>query len=251
MNIRLRSVDPALYHFAQSERFKLFKTASANILNVKHLNSVLSYVYEGLPNRYGAAPPHNAADGYTAEPLFINRSLLDLLQEGGYIFYTRHGEATVGEDQPNFLFENCFTQRNLSEAGRRQAVLYGEVIRTLRIPIEYPIITAPFCRTRETAELAFGKSNLVEDPFWINIYRLGSHMSAIKQERILNSLHSFLEIPPAPRKNKVVVAHSFPPGVGLGQIPNMGTVVVKPFGQGNGYEIAGYLTLGQWMSWME
>ncbi len=117
--------------------------------------------------------------------------------------------------------------------------------------MEYPIIASPFCRTRETAELAFGKGNSVVDPFWLNIYRLGSDIGVLEQETILNSLHSFLEIPPAPGRNKFVVAHSFPPGVGLGPIPNMGTATVKPLGKGNGYEIAGYLTLAQWMSLME
>ncbi|MCS4438767.1 hypothetical protein JTS92_10110 [Clostridium botulinum] len=34
----------------------------------------------------------------------MNRSLLDLLRNGGYILYVRHGEATVGEDQPNLIF---------------------------------------------------------------------------------------------------------------------------------------------------
>ncbi len=37
--------------------------------------------------------------------------------------------------------------------------------------------------------------------------------------------------------NQVIIAHSFPEGIGLGHISNMGMVVVKPLGAGNGYEI--------------
>ncbi|HYE11014.1 MAG TPA: histidine phosphatase family protein, partial [Patescibacteria group bacterium] len=34
----------------------------------------------------------------------MKRLLLDLLRGGGYILYARHGEATVGEDQPYMNF---------------------------------------------------------------------------------------------------------------------------------------------------
>jgi broad specificity phosphatase PhoE len=85
-----------------------------------------------------------------------NRSLLSSLQAGGYVLYARHGEATIGEDQPYLNFQDCSTQRNLSEVGRRQGVTYGETLRRLHFPISYPIVVSPFCRTIETAQLAFG-----------------------------------------------------------------------------------------------
>ncbi|MBT2663489.1 hypothetical protein J7E35_20885 [Bacillus sp. ISL-45] len=44
-------------------------------------------------------------------------------------------------------------------------------------------------------------------------------------------------------KNNIVIAHSFPDGVGLGQITNMGTVIEKPKGKGNGYEVVDQLSL--------
>ncbi|WML32717.1 histidine phosphatase family protein [Clostridium sp. OS1-26] len=173
----------------------------------------------------------------------MNRSLLDLLKKGGYILYARHGEATVGVDQPNLNFWNCFTQRNLSELGRRQAVYYGQILRNLQIPISYPIIASPFCRTIETAQLAFGSANVQIDPFWFEIYRLDENLSSAEQKRILDSLNSKLEIKPPQGSNKIIIAHSFPKGIGLGQIPNMGTVIVKPLGQGHGYEIIDKLSL--------
>jgi hypothetical protein len=174
----------------------------------------------------------------------LKRLLLDLLREGGFILYARHGEATVGEDLPNLKFENCFTQRNLSEMGRRQAIYYGEILRNLRIPIIYPIITSPFCRTIETAQLAFRSVNVQIDPFWVEIYKLSGSLSSAERKRILDNLKSVLEIKPAQRSNRVIIAHSFPKGIGLGQISNMGTVIVKPRGQGNGFEIVNQLSLG-------
>lgn len=173
----------------------------------------------------------------------MNGSLSDLLRAGGYILYVRHGEATVGEDQPYLNFVYCFTQRNLSETGRRQAIYYGQILRYLRIPINYPILTSPFCRTIETAQLAFGSAGVQLDPFWFEIYRLSGNISGAEQRRILDNLQSRLEMIPPQGSNKVIIAHSFPNGIGLGQIPNMGTVVVRPLGQGNGYEIVGKLSL--------
>jgi hypothetical protein len=173
----------------------------------------------------------------------LNKSLLDLLRGGGYILYVRHGEATVGVDQPNLNFHNCLTQRNLSEMGRRQAIYYGKILRNLEIPISYPVLSSPFCRTIETAQLAFGWANVQVNPFWFQIYRLGGNLSKEEQKRILDYLQSKLEIKPPQGSNKVIIAHNFPNGIGLGKIPNMGTVIVKPRGRGDGYEIIDRLSL--------
>lgn len=74
----------------------------------------------------------------------MEKSLLGLLREGGFILYARHGEATVGTDQPYFNFQYCYTQRNLSALGRREAIYYGQMLRYLQIPISPPIVASPF-----------------------------------------------------------------------------------------------------------
>lgn len=173
----------------------------------------------------------------------MNGSLLDLLQGGGYILYVRHGEATVGEDCPDIDFRYCYTQRNLSELGRRQSIYYGQILANLRIPIKNPIVTSPFCRTIETAQLAFGRSNVHIDPFWFQVYRLSGNISITERQRILDSLQSILEVIPPQGGNRVIIAHSFPEGIGLGQIPDMGTVIVRPRGQGKGYDVVAKLSL--------
>ena len=173
----------------------------------------------------------------------MNSSLFNLLRRGGYVLYSKHGEATVGEDQPNLNLQYCFTQRNLSEVGRRQAVYYGEALRMMGIPIIYPILTSPLCRAIETGQLAFGRANVQTDPFLFQIYRLSGNLSSVEQKRILDFLQSELEIKPPQGSNKVIIAHSFPQGIGLGEIPDMGTVVLKPLGRGKGYEIITKLSL--------
>lgn len=173
----------------------------------------------------------------------MNSLLLDLLREGRYILYARHGEATIGEDRPGLIFRDCSTQRNLSELGRRQAVYYGQLLRTLQIPVGYPILTSPFCRAVETGQLAFGQNSVQIDRGWFDAYNLSRNVTQQQRDRILDELQSKLEIIPAPGTNQVIIAHSFPAGIGLGQIPDMGTVVLRPLGQGSGYDVVARLSL--------
>ncbi|MBO7743769.1 histidine phosphatase family protein [Paenibacillus sp. MWE-103] len=185
-----------------------------------------------------------AVNQYRNPFVVAQRSLLDDLRRGGYILYTRHGEATLGHDQPNLNFQDCMTQRNLSDEGRRQAIAYGDSIRRLRIPISLPVEASPFCRTIETAALAFGGENVQVDPNGYDIYRLSSgSLSPREQSNILNKLLTVLEKQPPQGSNQIIISHSFPPGVGLGQIPNLGTVVVKPNGLGNGYNLIDRISL--------
>lgn len=181
----------------------------------------------------------------------MNEALLDTLREGGYILYSRHGEATVGMDQPDLNLQYCYTQRNLSDLGRRQAIYYGEVIRTLQIPVVYPVIASPFCRAVETAQLAFGRGYVQVDPFWLDVYNLSRNITQSEQVRTLDTLRSKLEIVPAPGTNQVIIAHGFPDAVGLGQIPDMGTVVIRPLGRGNGFEIISRLSLSDLANLLE
>jgi len=173
----------------------------------------------------------------------LNGSLLDLLRNGRYILYARHGEATVGEDQPDLDFRRCYTQRNLSELGTKQAIYFGVIFRALQVPVSYPVTASPFCRTIETAQFAFGGLNVQIDPFWVEVYNLSRNITPLEQERILDALRSKLEIVPPQGTNQVIIAHGFPDGIGLGQIPDMGTVIIKPLGQGNGFEIIAILSL--------
>jgi phosphohistidine phosphatase SixA len=53
--------------------------------------------------------------------------------------------------------DECATQRNLSDEGRRQAREIGDAIRRLELPVG-EVIASPFCRTMETGRLMFGRA---------------------------------------------------------------------------------------------
>jgi phosphohistidine phosphatase SixA len=98
-----------------------------------------------------------AAD--TAPPL-SGRALLDALRHGGYVLYFRHTSTDFGQsDEAMTSFDDCAKQRNLTEQGRAEARAIGEAIRRLEIPIG-DVLASPFCRTRETAQLIFGRATV-------------------------------------------------------------------------------------------
>ncbi len=84
-------------------------------------------------------------------------TLLSALRAGGYVLYFRHTATDFGQNDEKMTgFEDCANQRNLTDAGRADARAIGAAIRSLGIPIG-DVLASPFCRTRETAELIFGR----------------------------------------------------------------------------------------------
>lgn len=87
-------------------------------------------------------------------------SLLSALREGGYILYFRHAATDFTQNDDKMTgFEDCASQRNLTDGGRADARAIGAAIRSLGIPIG-EVLASPFCRTRETAELIFGRATV-------------------------------------------------------------------------------------------
>lgn len=84
-----------------------------------------------------------------------------LLQNGSMVLF-RHAIAPGVGDPANFKLNDCTTQRNLDEAGRNQARRLGQAFRDNRILVGR-VITSQWCRTRETAQLAFG-TNVQDEP---------------------------------------------------------------------------------------
>lgn len=80
------------------------------------------------------------------------------LRRGGNVILLRHASTLPGAGDPKeFRLDDCATQRNLSDVGREEARQVGERLRAERVPIG-TVYTSPWCRCRETAKLAFGKS---------------------------------------------------------------------------------------------
>ena len=100
------------------------------------------------------------ASAANAEP---GAELLAQLREGGYVLFLRHTSTDFSQDDSRMKsFEDCATQRNLTDQGRAEARALGEHVKRLKIPIG-EVLASPFCRTMEAARLAFGKARATND----------------------------------------------------------------------------------------
>ncbi|HDR8196643.1 histidine phosphatase family protein [Bacillus thuringiensis] len=173
----------------------------------------------------------------------LNETLFKKIMEGGYILYFRHGE-TDETDESNVDLTRCETQRNLNEHGREQAKIIGEILKKQKLPIELPVLTSPYCRTKETGKIAFDVTNIqVHNDLGRIDYLERSHLTLEEQE-IKNNLIKLFETLPLQGKNKVFIAHS-----AFGGIPYMGMVVINPGGEGNKYEIVTKLSYEELKEW--
>jgi len=70
----------------------------------------------------------------------------------GYVLLLRHTLAPGSGDPANFKLNNCSTQRNLSEVGKKDAKEVGEWIKRREIKI-FGVQSSRWCRAKDTARL--------------------------------------------------------------------------------------------------
>ena len=83
----------------------------------------------------------------------FNKKLINQL-EGGKLIFIRHAYAPGSGDPSNFNLNDCSTQRNLSENGRKQAENIGKFFRNNKIKLD-KVLSSEWCRCKETASIAF------------------------------------------------------------------------------------------------
>ena len=91
-----------------------------------------------------------------ASPAHAADTVWEALQTAGSIVVLRHSFAPGGFDPPDARLDDCSTQRNLDDSGRRQARLIGEAFRQHGITVG-AVLSSPRCRCLDTARLAFGR----------------------------------------------------------------------------------------------
>jgi hypothetical protein len=118
------------------------------------LSWTLALIVGILELAFAASAPASAQT--TAKPSLQGAELLTVLRAGGSVLYFRHADTDHAQrDSQGMNFDDCAAQRNLTERGRENARAIGEALRALGIPIG-SVLASPYCRTVETAMLAFG-----------------------------------------------------------------------------------------------
>jgi broad specificity phosphatase PhoE len=147
-----------------------------------------------------------AADGPLRQelvPRFDGPEIVEKLRAGGYVLLMRHMATERSPDQWSGVdLADCSTQRVLSEEGQRQAREFGAAVRRLGIPIG-EVLVSPYCRTRETARLAFGREGTVSP-----LLTTWDDLSVDEKTARATELRKRLDTRPADGKNTLLVTHT-------------------------------------------
>jgi hypothetical protein len=93
----------------------------------------------------------------------VDAALVERLRAGGFVLYLRHTSTDFGQNDSRMKgYEDCDNQRNLTDKGRDEARAIASHMKRLKIPVG-AVLASPFCRTMETARLAFGKAQAMQD----------------------------------------------------------------------------------------
>jgi phosphohistidine phosphatase SixA len=162
--------------------------------------------------------------------------LLASLRQGGHVIYLRHAQTDTSAEKSVGEMSDCSWQRNLSDNGQRQARLVGARLQELAIPIT-TVEASPFCRTRQTAELAFGRAPSINADLFYHSSQPPEQVAAANA-RLKQRLGAA-----APRDgNLVMVGHS--PAMreaGAIELPEGQAAIVKPASDGT-FRIVGRLS---------
>lgn len=149
---------------------------------------------DASPTSAPGAPAQAAPAAYAA--------LLGDLRQGGYVIYLRHAETAATPEQAVGDLGDCSWQRNLNDDGRRQAAMVGA--RLIEQGIAVAVLEAsPFCRTRQTAELAFGRAPRINPDLLYHVTQTPEQVAAANAKFKAR----LAERPPA-GGNLVLVGHS-------------------------------------------
>jgi broad specificity phosphatase PhoE len=141
---------------------------------------------------------------WAQQPLLTGAALAEALRQGGYVLLFRHAATDwSNRDEGRSRLDDCSTQRNLSEEGRADARRIGAAVRTLGVPIG-AVWASPFCRTRETAQLAFGRVEPTRELLWP-----GNAAAESVKEQHRAGVRTRLGSAPRAGQNTVLVTHGF------------------------------------------
>jgi len=89
--------------------------------------------------------------------------LLQKLRSGGYVLYLRHTSTDFSRNDARMKsYDDCDNQRNLTDKGRDEARAIASHLKRLKVPVG-AVLASPFCRTMETARLAFGSARPMQE----------------------------------------------------------------------------------------
>jgi phosphohistidine phosphatase SixA len=143
-------------------------------------------------------------------------SLLEMaaeIKKGGYILYFRHGNRDKWDSVIAFDIYETATARDslqasyqkavcLSPQGHEEGLMIGKIFQLAKVPVG-TVVASPICRSRQTAELAFGRVDVINGGVIHTPVTNAANVRAFEKDlgRLLAT------VPMASGKNVVVTAH--------------------------------------------
>ena len=150
----------------------------------------------------------------------LYKNLINQLEDGGKLIFIRHAYAPGNGDPAGFNLNDCSTQRNLSDDGRKQAQRIGEFFTKNKIEID-KVLSSEWCRCKETAKIAF--KNYSTNSFLNSFYSSKFLKNKDKQVKAFNYYIKNLES----KKNLIFVTHYVFISEVLNYGPSSGEIVVS------------------------
>ena len=150
----------------------------------------------------------------------LYKNLINQLEDGGKLIFIRHAYAPGNGDPAGFNLNDCFTQRNLSENGKKQAQRIGEFFNKNKIEID-KVLSSEWCRCKETAKIAF--KNYSTNSFLNSFYSAKFSKNKDKQIKAFNKyIKNFKG-----KKNLILITHYVFISEVLNYGPSSGEIVVS------------------------
>jgi virginiamycin B lyase len=169
-------------------------------------------------------------------------SFVRTLRAGGNVIAFRHAITDQShQDEATFRYDQCARQRNLSAAGRAQARAIGRALRRLQVPIGR-VLASPYCRTRETARLAFGRVTATPDLLSTINVRQGEDAGTLDER-----FRALARRAPAAGTNTVLVSHGIAIDAATGVNLDEGDAAVfRRDGSRRGFRLVRTMTAAAW-----
>jgi phosphohistidine phosphatase SixA len=159
------------------------------------------------------------------------------LHDGGAVLLIRHALAPGIGDPEGFRLDDCATQRNLSDEGRRQARAIGDWLRAQGIG-RARVYSSQWCRCLETAAL-LDLGPVAELPALNSFFE-----HPAERDGRLAELQRFLAVQPSDGGLLVLVTHQVTISAVSDTFADAGTGVLMALGKGGRLERIGTLAFG-------
>ena len=144
-----------------------------------------------------------------------------LLTDGQHVLLMRHADAPGVGDPPGYRLDDCSTQRNLGDKGRREAAQVGAWLAKQSVASAL-VLSSAWCRCQDTARLLDKGPVKVEKA-------LGSFFGDMSQQRAQNAALTELvrtTLAANPRKPVILVTHHVNIEAYTGKVVGAGDLVM-------------------------